>query len=281
MLLQLSEFVIIIVALWLAESISTLDKATGKWRRARINSLFVLTALPIQFVMSTLCFGAAKWVTGANWGLVHFLKNSEAPSIKYGFMFFALDFLDYVYHRAMHHLPILWRFHLMHHTDLAVDVSTTVREHPGETFIRNCFLMFWVFLMGASIQILIIRQLAETAVNIFSHTSFRLPRRLAQIVGWLFVTPNLHHAHHHYKMPATNRNFGDVFSIWDRLFGTLAALPREELVFGLDTHIDGHLDNRLMEYGSRVGLFAGRRKREIIADSIELERGNARVFRFD
>lgn len=171
-------------------------------------------------------------------------------------MFFALDLLDYIYHRAMHYVPLFWRFHLLHHTDLAVDVSTTVREHPGETFIRNCFLMLWVFLTGASIEILVFRQMIETAANIFAHTSLRLPPRLARIVGFLFVTPNFHHAHHHFQMPSTNNNFGDVFSVWDRLFGTFTILSNQKIVFGLDTHIDGRVDERLNAFAVRLGMFS-------------------------
>ena len=202
-----------------------------------VNALFIAPALSIQIVMTTLCTGLALWVVEHHWGLVYLLPNADNPFIRYGAMFFALDFLDYIYHLAMHQVPGFWRFHLVHHTDEAVDVSTTVREHPGETLIRNIFLMVWVLLTGASVEVLILRQTVETAVNILSHASFRLPARLARILGWLFITPNLHQTHHHFERPATNRNFGDVFSIWGRLFGTFMELAGEDTVFGLDTHL--------------------------------------------
>jgi sterol desaturase/sphingolipid hydroxylase (fatty acid hydroxylase superfamily) len=139
----------------------------------------------------------------------------------------------------MHRVAPFWRFHLMHHTDRVVDVSTTVREHPGETVLRNLFLILWVFLCGASVGILALRQTVQTISNILSHTSFRLPGRAAGIVHWVFITPNLHQAHHHFQLPATNCNYGDIFSVWDRLFGTYLDLPRSETVFGLDTHLSG------------------------------------------
>ena len=186
--------------------------------------------------MMLVCACVAKWTTNNHWGLVYLLPNAEQPLIKYGMMFIVLDFLDYTYHVTMHHVAVFWRFHLVHHTDRAVDVSTTVREHPGETLIRNSFLILWVFLCGASVEILMLRQLAETAANLYAHTSVRLPPPWARALGWLFITPNLHHAHHHFQMPATNRNYGDVFSIWDRLFGTFTNLAREDTVFGLETH---------------------------------------------
>ena len=255
-LIQLSLFALTVTTLWMAETALSAGNAVFKWRHAKLNSLFIMTALPIQFVMTVLCFGLAKWTAGAHWGLVYLLKNPGNPFVKYVLMFVVLDLLDYVYHLAMHYIPLFWRFHLVHHSDLAVDVSTTVREHPGETFIRNGFLLLWVLLTGASLEVLVIRQMVETASNIAAHTSIRLPPRPARILGWLFVTPNFHHAHHHCERPATNRNFGDVFSIWDRLFGTVAAIPPEKIVFGLDTHLDGRTDDRLMAWSARLGWIA-------------------------
>jgi sterol desaturase/sphingolipid hydroxylase (fatty acid hydroxylase superfamily) len=239
---QLLVFGAVTSGLWLAE---WRVAAGGKLQRTGINALFILTALPIQFFMTLVCFALSKWAAEVRWGLIYCFPGADNPVIKYGVMFFALDFLDYVYHRAMHYVPLFWRFHLLHHSDLAVDVSTTTREHPGETFIRNSFLILWVFISGASIEILVLRQMTESAANIFAHTSLRLPDRLACILGCLIITPNLHHAHHHFRRPATDRNFGDIFSIWDRVFGTFIVLPRQEIVFGIDTHIDGRIDARL------------------------------------
>ena len=234
---QLALFALIMISMWLIEHFILAQCVLTKWRHTLFNALFIAPALPIQIVMMALCVELAHGVQEHHWGLVRLLPNADNPFIRYGAMFVVLDFLDYVYHFAMHQVPGFWRFHLVHHTDEALDVSTTVREHPGETLIRNAFLMLWVFLTGASVEVLILRQTAETAVNILSHTSFRLPARPAQILGWLFITPNLHQTHHHFERPATNCNFGDVFSIWDRLFGTFLELAREETVYGLDTHM--------------------------------------------
>lgn len=237
---------VIIAALWLVETKTFPQSIAVKWHHTSLNSFFILSALPIQVVMMLLCACVARWALQNHWGLVYLLPNPEHPLIKFGLMFLVLDFLDYVYHVTVHHVPTFWRFHLVHHTDQAVDVSTTVREHPGETLIRNSFLILWVFLCGASVEILMLRQIADTAANLFAHTSVRLRPHAAQVLGWLFITPNLHHAHHHFEKPATNRNYGDVFSIWDRLFSTFTTLAREDTVFGLETHMDGAVDARLL-----------------------------------
>lgn len=233
---QLSLFAVIMISMWLAEKLYFGQCARSKWRHSSANGHYILSALPIQAIAMIPCLALAQWTERAEWGLVHLLPNANAPLVRFGLMFVVLDLLDYVYHQCMHRLPLLWRFHLVHHTDPTVDVSTTVREHPGETLIRVLFLGGWVMLCGASVEVLILRQSMQTIVNILSHTTFRLPPRPARIVGSVFVTPNLHHAHHHFQRPATNCNFGDVFSVWDRLFGTLLHLPSEQTVFGLDTH---------------------------------------------
>jgi len=81
----------------------------------------------------------------------------------------------------------------------------------------------------------LLRQTVETIANITSHLKYRVPGRLGRVLGWVFITPNLHHVHHHNAQPYTDSNFGDVLSVWDRLFGTYAELPSGETVFGVDT----------------------------------------------
>jgi sterol desaturase/sphingolipid hydroxylase (fatty acid hydroxylase superfamily) len=225
------------ISMWWIEQFFFRNSVSRKWRHSSTNLAFMLTAMPIQIFVMLLCVRTANWTMQNRWGLVYLMPYADAPLVKYGAMFVALDFLDYVYHLTMHRVATFWRFHRVHHTDQALDVSTTVREHPGETLIRIGFLTFWVFLCGASVEILILRQSVETVANILAHTSFRLPPRAGRVLGWLFITPNLHHAHHHFRLPATNCNYGDVFSIWDRMLGTFIHLERENTVFGLDTHM--------------------------------------------
>ncbi|RZK89711.1 MAG: sterol desaturase family protein [Methylobacterium sp.] len=228
----------VITATWWIEARRLGHEGGRKQRRTRTNALFVLCALPLQLMMAGLCVQAALWSADQGWGLLRLLPWHDSGWVKYGLMFLLLDLLDWVYHYLMHHVPVLWRFHLVHHTDQAIDVSTTVREHPGETVARNGFLIGWVLLTGASLELLVLRQTVETVSNILAHTTFRLRAGPDRVLGWLLITPNLHHVHHHRLQPYTDRNFGDVFSLWDRLFGTYAALPREAVVFGLDTHAD-------------------------------------------
>ena len=236
--------------LWAVEHVLIALPEGAKLRHTSLNALFVLTALPVELVLSVVCLGASRWAASHQFGLVRLFPEQDAW-LRYGLVFLLLDLGDYVYHRFMHHTPWLWRFHLVHHTDQVVDSSTTVREHPGETIVRGLFLVLWTVLLGASYEVLLLRQAAETVSAVLAHSAVRMPRRLARCLGWLFVTPNLHHVHHHFVLPYTDKNFGGVLSVWDRLFGTFAELEEEDCVFGLDTHME---PKSCARFGSLMGM---------------------------
>ncbi|MDF2433995.1 MAG: hypothetical protein JWP44_3626 [Mucilaginibacter sp.] len=228
----------LIVALWIIELWIFLPPIKEKWSHTSTNALFILTGLPIQLFMSVFVLMTSAWAVRLHFGLLNQLSFSNSIFIKYFVGFILLDFCEYVYHVVMHKVKPLWNFHIIHHTDQQLDVSTTVREHPCETFIRMCFLIIWVLILGASFQLLLIRQTLQSVANITSHTRFRFSAKIVNLIWLLFVTPNIHHVHHHYQLPYTDCNYGDVLSIWDRLFGTYSKLEPVDTVFGIDTHMD-------------------------------------------
>ena len=159
------------------------------------------------------------------------------PVILFIASFILLDLGEYVYHVIMHRVKRLWMFHVVHHSDTVVDVSTTLREHPGENIIRLLFTLLWVFLTGSLLWVLLLRQTIQVFTTLFAHMNYHLPQKTDRWIGLLFITPNLHRVHHHYQQPYTDRNYGDVLSIWDRMFGTFQNLPEEPLTFGVDTYM--------------------------------------------
>ena len=246
---DLSEIVfyaLVILSLWLIEVIVSATKPRQKLPHTYLNARFIFTALPIQLFLTGFVIVIMNWDHHHHWGLINFIPRHNNRIIYYVSLFMLLDLGEYTYHVIMHKFDFLWKFHLVHHSDLTVDVSTTVREHPGETCIRTCFLMLWVFLLGPGIGVLLIRQAFQTLFNILAHTEFRLPVRLNSLLGLVFITPNLHHVHHHYQLPYTDCNYGDVLSIWDRIFGTYKELPSEETNFGIDTHMDPSVNGRFV-----------------------------------
>ena len=236
-LIQLALFVSLFFISWNIENIYGVLFKYKKWRHAFINAPFIFTNLPGQLLLGLAFVAVIKWTSMHHFGLLYYFHIDKDPILLFLETFILLDLGEYIYHVLMHKVKTLWSFHLVHHSDNMVDISTTLREHPGENVIRLSFTLIWVFLSGAVFWALILRQIIQVFTTMFAHINYRLPDRLDNIIGFIFITPNLHQVHHHYKKPYTDRNYGDVLSIWDRMFGTFKKLPAEDLVFGLDTHM--------------------------------------------
>jgi sterol desaturase/sphingolipid hydroxylase (fatty acid hydroxylase superfamily) len=243
---QIILYATIITSLWFAEILVSADSLRTKFKHSSVNLLFICTALPVQLLLTTFIVIMSKWTNLHHWGLLNLVHWHTKGWMYYIVAFVLLDLCEYAYHVIMHKTDALWKFHLVHHSDLKVDVSTTTREHPGETFVRTCFLILWVTMLGPVIGVLIVRQIFQSFSNIAAHAEFRLSDRANKIVGSIFITPNLHHVHHHYRLPYTDCNYGDVLSIWDRLFGTFGELDREDTCFGIDTHMDEKINGRFL-----------------------------------
>jgi sterol desaturase/sphingolipid hydroxylase (fatty acid hydroxylase superfamily) len=236
--IQIILFLATVFFCWSVENIVSMSSGYKKWKHAFLNAKFIATNIPIQLLLGLAMAGTIIWTDRHSFGLLHHLPYMKNKLIYFITSFILFDFGEYIYHLVMHKVKRLWMFHVVHHSDTIVDVSTTVREHPGENFIRTSITLLWVFLSGAALWVLLLRQIIQTFTTLFAHMNYRLPEKTDTIIGWVFITPNLHQVHHHYKQPYTDCNYGDVLSIWDRLFGTFGRLPANEVVFGLDTFIE-------------------------------------------
>jgi sterol desaturase/sphingolipid hydroxylase (fatty acid hydroxylase superfamily) len=150
--------------------------------------------------------------------------------------FLLLDFLNYGVHRCQHAMPFLWRFHALHHTDPDVDVTTSVRHHPFEYLMAAGFYWAAVLALGIPVFVVTIHALAVFAAASVTHGNTRLPQWLERLLQPVVITLDLHLVHHSIEYDEQNTNFGAVLSVWDRLFGTYARLPRSQLdkmVFGV------------------------------------------------
>ncbi|MCA8978152.1 MAG: sterol desaturase family protein [Planctomycetes bacterium] len=185
-------------------------------------SIAVLMALPASFVT------AAFWAEGAHFGL---LNRADLPMPALALATVLLRaFISFGTHYLMHKVPLLWRFHRVHHLDTELDVSTTARFHPLEMPLGLAIGLPVVVGLGLTPWALILYEALDVGVTLFSHANIRLPAAIDRWLRYLIVTPDLHRVHHSAYQPETDSNFGAVFPIWDVVFGTLRTETRESQV---------------------------------------------------
>jgi sterol desaturase/sphingolipid hydroxylase (fatty acid hydroxylase superfamily) len=239
-------FAAALVICWNIENLAGLAAGYKRWNHAFLNSHFILTGILPQLLMGYLLIRTMHWTSHHHFGMLYHLPYMRNKIILFITSFIVLDLGEYVYHVIMHKIDRLWMFHAVHHSDIVVDVSTTLREHPCENMIRNTFTIIWVFFSGALFWIFFVRQLIQIVSNLLVHMNYRLPDKVDAVVGLVFITPNLHQVHHHFEKPYTDCNYGDVLSIWDRMFGTFCRMPYEDIVFGVDTYMDEKVNSKYL-----------------------------------
>lgn len=209
-----------------------------KWKHAVPNLFFTLTTVIINFGLAFLLLKTADWVKVNDFGVINWLPNM--PLWLYALLgVLLLDFFGaYLAHYVEHKVKPLWMIHLVHHTDHKVDTTTANRHHPLESIIRFAFTLFGVFIVGTPIALVFLYQSLSLVATQFSHANIKLPKKVDTAISYVLVSPDMHKVHHHNVLPYTDSNYGNIFSIWDRLFGTFMKLDREKIVYGVDTFPD-------------------------------------------
>ncbi len=216
-----------------------------RWRHLGTNMVFTLTTVLVNFVMAGILLYSSDWVASRHMGILQWLPSLPLwLEILLGLLLLDLVGAWFV-HWVQHKVRWMWRFHLIHHTDTHVDASSANRHHPGESVVRFVFTTLAVLASGAPIYTVMLYQSMSAAMSQFNHANIRVPVWLDRALGWLIVTPAMHRVHHHYRLPYTDSNYGNIFSLWDRLFGTYRLLDNERITFGVDTHMDPAENDRL------------------------------------
>ncbi len=209
----------------------------NKFKHAIPNFFFTLTSILINFTFAFLLLKSSDWVSDNNFGLIHL--NNFPFWIKVVFAILILDLVGaYLAHYVEHNVKPLWMIHLVHHSDHKVDTTTANRHHPLESLIRFSFTLLGVFVSGAPIGMVMLYQSLSIISTQFSHANIKLSKKLDKLISYLFVSPDMHKIHHHYRLPYTDKNFGNIFSIWDRIFGTYIYYEREKIKYGVDVFPD-------------------------------------------
>ena len=210
----------------------------SKSRRWAVNlGLTAFNSLAMFLIMGTAILAVARL---ASQGGIGFLNMLEAPYwVKFlaGLVF--LDFMLYVWHLLNHVVPLLWRFHRVHHTDLNMDVSTATRFHLGELLPSAFIKMGLLYLSGADPLLVIAFESLLVLCAQFHHSSLRVPAGFERLWWVFFVPPSMHRIHHSVKIKERNTNYGTIFSLWDRLMGTMLAEVDQA---GIKIGVGGHFD---------------------------------------
>lgn len=179
------------------------------------------------------------------WGALRALALPSWTALLLGIL--ALDLFGYGVHWLLHRVPFLWRLHQVHHSDIDIDFTTTVRHHPAEVLVTILSLCAATIAFGVSPESVVLYQIAATVLDLTSHGNLRVPAGLDHRLRSVIVTPDMHVVHHSALTCETDSNYGTVFSFWDRLFGTYVAAPAlgiAGMTIGLDYRREP-LDQRL------------------------------------
>lgn len=141
-------------------------------------------------------------------------------ALQFAATFLVLDLWQYCQHRLSHTIPLLWRMHLVHHSDTSIDVTTTERHHPLEFVTGTALTLLVIYTLGLPAAGVAFYLLSATVVSLYAHANLRPPRMLDRVMRRFIVTPPLHAIHHSDLRAQTNSNYATVLPLWDRLFGT-------------------------------------------------------------
>lgn len=221
----------------LETGIPLFKKPYNRVKHTWTNIFFTLTTILVNFFLAFILLRGSDWAIANNFGILQWLPAMPL----WVEMIVGLLLLDligaYFIHWTEHKVKWMWRFHLVHHTDTNVDTTTANRHHPGESVFRFVFTTMGAMIAGAPWWIIMMYQSMSAALSQFNHANIEFPKKLDMALSWIFVTPGMHRIHHHYTQPYTDSNYGNIFSIWDRLFGTYRHIDNEKLIYGIDTHM--------------------------------------------
>ncbi|BAO76649.1 sterol desaturase family protein [Winogradskyella sp. PG-2] len=233
---------------WLLEGAIPLFKFDyKKWKHALPNLFFTLTTIIVNLGLAWMFLIAADWTQANDFGIINWLL--EMPLWLYVLIgVLLLDFFGaYLAHFVEHKVKLLWMVHLVHHTDHKVDTTTANRHHPIESVIRFSFTLLGILVVGTPIALVMLYQAMSLVFTQFTHANLKMSKGLDKALSYFIVSPDMHKTHHHYRLPYTDSNYGNIFSIWDRIFGTYMYLDREKLIYGVDVFPDEQKNSSIKE----------------------------------
>jgi len=223
--LRLGMFLGVLLIMMLSEALFPRRPEQFRRRRWPANiGLVVLNTVVLRLILPGATVALAIWTEHNHVGLLNLISLPDGLSLLLAVV--TLDMLIYWQHRFSHSIPMLWRFHRLHHADTMIDVTTGARFHPVEILFSLALKLLAIFLLGPSAWAVIIFEVLLNATAMFNHSNINLPLKLDSLIRKLFVTPDMHRVHHSVFAREYNQNFGFNLAVWDYLFNSYTAQPQ-------------------------------------------------------
>lgn len=231
--------ILLILILW--ELISPRrDLRTAKSGRWITNlGISAIDTITLRLIFGAGAYGLAVVGSEKGWGLFHHIQMPTWTVVVLSVLL--LDFVIYLQHVVFHAIPLFWRIHRVHHTDLDLDVTSGIRFHPIEIVLSMCIKAALVLALGIPALAVLIFEVILNAASMFNHGNIGIPLGVDRIVRLFVITPDMHRVHHSVIIKETNSNFGFSHPWWDRLLGTYRASPEKghlDMVLGLANYRD-------------------------------------------
>jgi len=203
------------------------------WKHFRRNCLIgSINGLFTSVTGAAVSVGVISWLGDHSVGL---LRMGQGPEwIEFAIAFILFDLWIYTWHWTNHQIPFLWRFHRVHHSDPAMDMTTALRFHPVEIMLSSVLNIIIFAIIGLNMEVLIIYKGIFHMNVLFHHSNFRISPKMDRFMRTLIVSPNMHRIHHSNIREETDSNYSSLFSFWDRIFGTYRRRDVKEITFGLE-----------------------------------------------
>jgi len=208
-----------------------------KTKHAFLNIFFNITTMAVNLSGAIIIYNVTNFNSANSSGILNSINMPLWLYILLGLLL--MDLIgSWLIHYIQHKIKWMWKFHIIHHTDPYVDVTTGLRHHPVESIFRLFFTIMAVIITGIPFGIVMLYQTLSAFFGHMTHANVQMPKKLDKILSLIFITPHFHKIHHHHTLPLTDSNYGNIFSFWDTLFKTSRKVDNlKDITYGIDTHM--------------------------------------------
>ena len=215
-----------------------------KVKHAGVNFIFLAMVVLINVGFGIITVSVFKWSEAREFGVLYLFDLPLWAELLIAVLIMDL-IAQYTVHYLLHKVKFMWKMHMVHHSDTNVDATTGTRHHPGDYILRESFALIAVILSGAPASFYLLYRFGTVFFTYMTHANISLPLWIDKAISFVFISPNMHKFHHHIERPWTDTNFGNIFSVWDRIFGTFVYGNPNKVVYGLDV-LDNNRDQDVM-----------------------------------